>query len=177
MLRLEQKQEEGRGGILLIVWRGEVLPKISKSVCCNICIWGLARYCVHATATWDQFWNIIKNVWNYWDGVFWVSPWLIESRSYKNQVWNITHHTSHITHHILHRILLVLQNISEHNSGDLPQFIKTDPVEFWWIFFDRNHHIDNTNTYVRSKICHTNPFTVKQGTLWKIRFSLKIFKK
>ena len=23
---------------------------------------GLARYCVHMTATWDRFWNIIKKV-------------------------------------------------------------------------------------------------------------------
>jgi hypothetical protein len=35
---------------------------------------GLARYCVHTTATWDQFWNIIKKVRNHLDGVFLVSP-------------------------------------------------------------------------------------------------------
>ena len=35
---------------------------------------GLARYRVHTTATWDQFWNIIKRVRNHSDGVFLVSP-------------------------------------------------------------------------------------------------------
>ena len=57
---------------------------------------------VHTTATWDQFWNIIKKFWKYWDGVFLISLWLIES---KNQVLNITHHISPNTHHILHRSL------------------------------------------------------------------------
>ena len=72
----------------------------------HTCLRGLARYRVHTTATWDQFWNIIKMVRNHSDGVSLVSPWLIEYRSYKkNQVWNITHRASHITHHILYRNL------------------------------------------------------------------------
>ena len=37
-------------------------------------IGGLARYCVHTTATWDQFRNIIKKVRNHSDGVSLVSP-------------------------------------------------------------------------------------------------------
>jgi hypothetical protein len=64
---------------------------------------GLARDRVHTTATWNQFWNIIKNVRNHLDGVFLVFPWLIESRSYKNiksGTSHITHHTSHITYYI-----------------------------------------------------------------------------
>ena len=62
--------------------------------------WGLARYSIHMTATWQQFWNITEQVWNYANGVFLVSPLLIESRSYKNQVSNkhILHHISHITY-------------------------------------------------------------------------------
>ena len=35
---------------------------------------GLARYRVHTTATWDQFWNIIEKVKNHSDGVFLVYP-------------------------------------------------------------------------------------------------------
>ena len=61
---------------------------------------GLARYSVHTNATWDQFWNITQKVWNYPDGVLLVSPWLIESRSYKKS--SMEHHTSCITHHTSH---------------------------------------------------------------------------
>ena len=171
-------------------WKGKSLTLHLKHLVCfenslrenvvwyGLAIRGLARYSVHTTATWDQFSNIIKKVGSHSDGMFLVFPWLIESRSYKkNQVWNITHYASHTTHHILHRNLEVLQNISDQHSGDLQQFTKTVPEDFWQIFFDGNHHIDNTNTYVRSKICQTNHFTVKQGTFWKVRFSQKIFKK
>ena len=67
----------------------------------KLAVRGLARYGLHTTATWDQFWNIIKKVWNYSDWVFLVSPWLIESRSYKKikaGTSHILHHTSHITY-------------------------------------------------------------------------------
>ena len=63
---------------------------------------GLARYCVHTTATWDQFWNIIKKVRNHSDGVSLVSRWLIKYRSYKKS--SLEHHTLRITLHTSHII-------------------------------------------------------------------------
>ena len=44
---------------------------------------GLARYSVHTTATWNELLNITQKVRNNPDGIFLVSPLLIESRSYK----------------------------------------------------------------------------------------------
>ena len=87
---------------------------------------GLARYCVHTTATWDQFWNIIKKVRNHSDGVFLVFPWLIESRSYKNiksGTSHITHHTSHITYYIgickFYKIFVINTVVTFNNSSKL----------------------------------------------------------
>ena len=39
--------------------------------------------------------------------------------------------------------------------------------------FDENRRIDNTTTYVKSNICQTTHFTVKQGTFWNKWFSSK----
>ena len=78
------------------LWQGRAPPS-------GMPVWCLARYCVHTTATWDQFWNIIKKVRNHSDGVFLVFPWLIESGSYKkikSGTSHITNHTSHITYYI-----------------------------------------------------------------------------
>ena len=85
-------------------WMEQNKVVLSSLLFLNYSVGGLARYCVHMTATGDQFCNVIIQVRNHSDGMFLVFPWLIESRSYKkNQVWNITHHASHITHPILHR--------------------------------------------------------------------------
>ena len=70
--------------IWTFIWDVFVCKKIHSDI--------IARYCVHTTATWDQFWNIFKKVW--W--VFVVSLWLIKSRLKNKIVWNITHHTKHI---------------------------------------------------------------------------------
>ena len=90
------------------------------------CVWGLARYCVHTTATWDQFCNIIKKVRNHSDGIFLVFPWLIESRSYKkikSGTSHITHHTSHITYYIgickFYKILVINTVVTFNNSSKL----------------------------------------------------------
>ena len=80
---------------------------------------GLARYRVHTTATWDQFWNIIKKVRNYSDGVSLVSPWLIEYRSYKK----IKSGTSHITYYIgiskFYKIVMIKTVVTFNNSSKL----------------------------------------------------------
>ena len=109
-------------------------------------------------------------------GCFWSPLYSYSQDLTQNLVRNITHHASHITHHILHRNLTVLQNFNDQHCGDLQQFIKNDPEDFWQIFFDGNNHIDNTNSYGRSKISQTKHFTMKQGTFWKVLFSLKILK-
>ena len=87
---------------------------------------GLARYRVHTTATWDQFWNIIKMVRNHSDGVSLVSPWLIEYRSYKkikSGTSHIAHHTSHITYYIgickFYKILVINTVVTFKNSSKL----------------------------------------------------------
>ena len=92
----------------------------------QICVWGLARYRVHTTATWDQFCNIIKKVRNHSDGMFLVFPWLIESRSYKkikSGTSHITHHTSHITYYIgickFYKILVINTVVTFNNSSKL----------------------------------------------------------
>ena len=91
---------------------------------------GLARYCVHTTATWDQFCNIIEKVRNHSDGMFLVFPWLIESRYYKkikSGTSHITHHTSHITYYIgickFYKILVINTGVTFNNSSKL--FLKT----------------------------------------------------
>ena len=40
--------------IWTFIWDVFVCQKIHSDI--------IARYCVHTTATWDQFWNIIKKV-------------------------------------------------------------------------------------------------------------------
>ena len=92
----------------------------------KIVIRGLASYCVHTTATWDKFWNIIKKVRNHSDGAFLVSPGLIESRSYKkikSGTSHIAHHTSHITYYIgickFYKILLINTVVTFKNSSKL----------------------------------------------------------
>ena len=59
--------------------------------------------------------------------------------------------------------LYILQNINDHNSGALEQFMKIYPEKACQIFFDKNHPIDKTNAYVKSIISQTKHFTVKQG--------------
>ena len=44
------------------------------------------------------FFNITQKAQNYPDGVFLVSPWLIESRSYKKVLYGISHIMHHKTH-------------------------------------------------------------------------------
>ena len=82
-------------------------------------LWGLARYSVHMTATWDKFWNIIKKVWNYWDLVFLVSPWLIESRSYKKNKSGTSHITSYIGICKFYKILVINTMVTFNNSSKL----------------------------------------------------------
>ena len=108
-------------------------PHWSKSQRINITLlfiifslWGLARYRVHTTATWDKFWNIIKKVRNHSDGVFLVSSWPIESRSckkIKSGTSHITHHTSHITYYIgickFYKILVINTVVTFNNSSQL----------------------------------------------------------
>ena len=48
----------------------------------------LARYCVHITATLDQFWKITQKDWNYPDGAVLVSPWLKESKLIRQKFVN-----------------------------------------------------------------------------------------
>ena len=93
------------------------------------------RYCVHTTATWDQFCNIIKKVRNHSDGVFLVIPWLIDSRSYKkNQIWNITRHTSHITYYIgickFYKILVINTVVTSTIHQNWSWRLLTNI--FWW---------------------------------------------
>ena len=68
------------------------------------CLWGLAGYSVHTTATCSKFLNITHMAWNYQDRVFLVSLDLEGQDHTKIQLWNITHHASHSTLHILHMI-------------------------------------------------------------------------
>ena len=56
------------------------------------------------------------------------------------------------------------KNNNDQNSGALQQFNKTDPEENCQIIFDENQNIDNTNAYVKSKICQIQHFTVQ---IWK----------
>ena len=110
-------------------------------------MWGLARYSVHMTATWDHIWKIPHKDCNYTDGLSLVS-------------------------YILH-----LQKISNQNSFAIQQFIKADPTKSVKYCFKEIHLIDKPNIYVKSKNRHTNHFTVKQGTVWKrntLVFFLKI---
>ena len=67
--------------------------------------------------------------------------------------------------------LYVLQNNNDQNSGALKKIYKTDLEEVGQMFFDENHCIDNTNAYVKSKICQIQHFTVKRKPFGKIRLS------
>ena len=77
----EYSDSESKQFVCDFNWQHMLLCKISlvvysKKLIVNLGIplRGLARYCVHTTATWDQFWNIIKQFRNHSDGVSLVSP-------------------------------------------------------------------------------------------------------
>ena len=90
----------GRQSILQPIQIVVPIPKNPANNLLILAVWGLARYRVHTTATWDQFCNIIKNIRNHSDGMFLFFPWLIESRSYRKS--SLEHHTSRMTHHTSH---------------------------------------------------------------------------
>ena len=66
--------------------------------------------------------------------------------------------------------LKFFQEIKDNDDGGLWQLIKTNTQQVYYVFFDKNQHMDNTDVDVWSKSSPTKHFTVTQDTFWKVKY-------